>query len=303
MKILRVVYFTENGKHIKEKLNNAFILEEKPGDMDLKSWTKDCFSLHLPILFISSTGIAVRTIAPFLDNKLKDSPVIVVDELGKNVIPILSGHFGGANELALEIAKVLEANPVITTATDINNLFAVDVFAKRNGFLITDKSKIKEVSAKVLRGEKPDIKELDSEIIIDNLKLIPKRLILGIGCKKGKAFEEIKQFVNTFYTDEELEKNLYAIASIDVKEKEIGLLKLAQFYGADFLTYSADELKQVAGDFNESEFVNEQVGVGNVCERAALLAAAPNPKLVINKTAKNGMTLAAAIREKINIVW
>lgn len=303
MKILRVVYFTENGKHIKEKLNNAFILEEKPDDMDLKSWTKDCFSLHLPILFISSTGIAVRTIAPFLDNKLKDSPVIVVDELGKNVIPILSGHFGGANELALEIAKVLEANPVITTATDINNLFAVDVFAKRNGFLITDKSKIKEVSAKVLRGEKPDIKELDSEIIIDNLKLIPKRLILGIGCKKGKAFEDIKQFVNTFYTDEELEKNLYAIASIDVKEKEIGLLKLAQFYGVDFLTYSADELKQVAGDFNESEFVNEQVGVGNVCERAALLAAAPNPKLVINKTAKNGMTLAAAIREKINIVW
>ena len=303
MKILRVVYFTENGKHIKEKLNNAFILEEKPDDMDLKSWTKDCFSLHLPILFISSTGIAVRTIAPFLDNKLKDSPVIVVDELGKNVIPILSGHFGGANELAIEIAKVLEANPVITTATDINNLFAVDVFAKKNGLLITDKSKIKEVSAKVLRGEKPDIKESDSEIIIDNLKLIPKRLILGIGCKKGKPFEEIKQFVNTFYTDEELEKNLYAIASIDVKEKEIGLLKLAQFYSVDFLTYTADELKQVAGDFNESEFVNEQVGVGNVCERAALLAAAPNPKLVINKTAKNGMTLAAAIREKINIVW
>ena len=134
MKILRVVYFTENGKHIKEKLNNAFILEEKPDDMDLKSWTKDCFSLHLPILFISSTGIAVRTIAPFLDNKLKDSPVIVVDELGKNVIPILSGHFGGANELAIEIAKVLEANPVITTATDINNLFAVDVFAKKMDF-------------------------------------------------------------------------------------------------------------------------------------------------------------------------
>ncbi len=174
---------------------------------------------------------------------------------------------------------------------------------KKNGLLITDKSKIKEVSAKVLRGEKPDIKESDSEIMIDDLKLIPKRLILGIGCKKGKAFEEIKQFVNTFYTDEELEKNLYAIASIDVKEKEIGLLKLAQFYGVDFLTYAADELKQVAGDFNESEFVNEQVGVGNVCERAALLAAGPNPKLVINKTAKNGMTLAAAIREKIYIVW
>ena len=303
MKILRVVCFTENGKKIKEKLNKHFIVEAKPEDIDLKIWTKECFELHLPILFISSTGIAVRTIAPFIDNKLKDSPVIVVDELGKNVIPILSGHFGGANELAVDIAKILCANPVITTATDINNVFAVDIFARKNGLRITDKSKIKEVSSKALKGETLDIKETEDEIIIEGLRLVPKRLILGMGCKKGKSFEELKQFVNTYYTDEELEEKLYAIASIDVKSEEIGLIKLAQYYGVEFITYSAEELNAVEGDFKESEFVSEQVGVGNVCERAAMLLAKPKPKLIKNKTALNGITLAAAIREKLFIVW
>lgn len=303
MKIIRVVYFTENGKRIKEKLDSSFIMEEKPCDIDLKSWTRECFELHLPILFISSTGIAVRTIGPFLDNKLKDSPVIVVDELGKNVIPILSGHFGGANELSLEIASALNANPVITTATDINNVFAVDIFAKKNGLRISDKSKIKEVSAKALRGEPLDIKESEDVIIVEGLKLIPKRLILGIGCKKGKTFQELHSFVNQFYSDEELEEKLYAIASIDVKEGEIGLIKLAQYYGVFFLTYSADELKAVEGDYDESDFVNSQVGVGNVCERAAMVSAMPKPRLIKNKIAENGMTLAAATRDKINIVW
>ena len=72
MKIIRVVYFTDNGKKIAEKLNKDFILEEKPATTELKTWTGDTFALHLPILFIGSTGIAVRTIAPFVENKLTD---------------------------------------------------------------------------------------------------------------------------------------------------------------------------------------------------------------------------------------
>ncbi len=303
MILIRVVYFTENGKKIADRLNKIFYVETKPDDLSLFDWTKDCFDMHLPIVFIGSIGIAVRTIAPFIESKLKDSPVIVIDELGQNVIPILSGHFGGANELARIIAKAFGANPVITTATDINNVFAVDVFAKKNGLRITDKSKIKAVSAKALKGEELEIKEFEDEIIIEGLKLIPRRLILGMGCKKGKTFEELKSFVNTYYSDDDLENNLYAIASIDVKEEEVGLMKLAEFYGAPFITLSAEELKQVYGDFEDSDFVKDQVGVGNVCERSALALAGEEGKLIRNKVAENGMTLAAAQRGKLYLAW
>lgn len=303
MIVIRVVYFTDNGKKIAEKLNKIFYIEAKPEDISLSDWTRDCFEMHLPVIFIGSTGIAVRTIAPFINSKLKDSPVIVIDELGRNVIPILSGHFGGANELAQLIAKLIDANPIITTATDLNNVFAVDVFAKKNGLLITDKSQIKRISGKTLKGEALNINQTADEIVIEGLKLIPKRLILGIGCKKGKSFEELKAFVNTYYEDDELEKELYAIASIDVKTEEIGLIKLAEYYGVPFVTFASEELEKAEGEFEESSFVKDQVGVGNVCERSALLLAGEEGELVMKKTAENGMTLAAAKRTKIHLAW
>ncbi|SDB05893.1 cobalt-precorrin 5A acetaldehyde-lyase [Pseudobutyrivibrio sp. YE44] len=303
MILIRAVYFTDNGNRIADRLKEYFYVEGKPEDISLADWTKDTFEMHLPLIFIGSTGIAVRTIAPFVTSKLKDSPVIVIDELGKNVIPILSGHYGGANELARLIAKNLGANPVITTATDLNNVFAVDVFAKKNGLTITDKSLIKQVSAKALKGENLDIKQTDDDIIIEGLRLIPKRLILGIGCKKGKDFQELKDLVNTVYSDEELNENLYAIASIDVKAEELGLIKLAEFYGVPFVTFSAEELQLVEGEFEESSFVKDKVGVGNVCERSALLLAGDEGLLVKNKVAKDGITLAAAKRTKIYYVW
>ena len=79
-----------------------------------------------------SAGIAVRSIAPFIQSKKKDPAVLVVDELGKFVISLLSGHLGGANELACLAADILQAIPVVTTATDLEGKFAVDVFAKQN---------------------------------------------------------------------------------------------------------------------------------------------------------------------------
>ena len=106
------------------------------------------------IIFVGATGIAVRAIAPFIHGKAVDPAVLVIDEAGRYVISLLSGHLGGANALARTAATLIEAEPVITTATDAESAFAVDTFAKENGFLLTDLRKAKEVSAKVLRGEK-----------------------------------------------------------------------------------------------------------------------------------------------------
>ena len=78
---------------------------------------------------------------------------------------------------------------------------------------------------------------------------------------------------------------------------------MAQYFGVPFITYSADELKEVQGDFTDSEFVDDTVGVGNVCERAALLGAGEDGKLIKRKLANDGMTLAEARREKIVLDW
>ncbi len=111
-------------------------------------WGKDAF------LFIGAAGIAVRWIAPWVKDKFTDSPVLVLDEKGQYVIPLLSGHIGGAVSLADEIAALTGADPVHTTATDVQGKFAVDVFAGQNGLLITDRQTAKEISAAVLEGEK-----------------------------------------------------------------------------------------------------------------------------------------------------
>ena len=120
----------------------------------LKKWTGEQFSCCDALIFVGAVGITVRSIAPFLESKTKDPAVITVDEQGKFVISLLSGHIGGANELCSRIADGLEAVPVITTATDLNRKFAVDVFARKNGLWISDMKLAKQISADLLDGRR-----------------------------------------------------------------------------------------------------------------------------------------------------
>ena len=120
---------------------------------DKKSWIGSLWG-EKALFFIGAAGIAVRMIAPHVKDKFTDSPVLVMDEKGSYVIPLLSGHVGGAVELAKEIAEKINAQAVLTTATDVEQKFAVDVFAKSNGLVLTDRKKAKEISAVVLDGNK-----------------------------------------------------------------------------------------------------------------------------------------------------
>lgn len=120
----------------------------------LSVWTGEQMAAHRALVFIGACGIAVRAIAPWITDKLHDSPVIVMDEQGQHVIPVLSGHVGGANELAFRLSEAIGAIPVLTTATDLHGSFAVDLFAKKNDLWIYNKEGIAKVSAKVLAGEK-----------------------------------------------------------------------------------------------------------------------------------------------------
>lgn len=144
------------AKAKQEKKEITFELHVKCKSMEenetksLKLLTKEAFDQSDVMVFFSSTGIAVRSIAPFLKSKMTDPAVLVIDEKGQNCIPLVSGHIGGANEYAKEVEQMIGAHAVVTTATDLEQEFAVDVFAKEHNLVISDMERAKEVSAKVV---------------------------------------------------------------------------------------------------------------------------------------------------------
>ena len=137
-------------------------------------------------VFIGAAGIAVRYIAPWVKDKYTDSPVLVIDEKGQYVIPLLSGHVGGAAALADEVADMIGAVPVHTTATDVQGKFAVDVFAKKNGLVITDREAVKKISAGLLNGEKTALYIEDPFVNVTGTP--PDEIVLCESFKKAEQY-------------------------------------------------------------------------------------------------------------------
>lgn len=340
--IIACTSFTTKGslliKSLSELLPDCCILE-KPENQNLNPWVSSCFEKHIPMVFVGAAGIALRAVAPFVYDKLSDSPVIVIDEKAQFVIPVLSGHAGGANKLARLLARKLNATAVITTATDVEEKFSVDVFAVNNGLKIINREGIQLVSGKVLEGKtvtiwiQPGI-SYSNENIPEEIKILPtdtcskadvcialdassralpesllylqpKTLCLGMGCKKDKSFEELKSFVEQSLTQEQIAQ-ICTLSSIYIKQKEAGLNILAQYLRVPFETFSSEVLEKVAPPqegFSESDFVKEVTGVSNVCERAAVCSAGENGKLLVKKLSTNGMTLALAEKSPSIKTW
>jgi cobalt-precorrin 5A hydrolase len=115
---------------------------------------KQKFHQYTGHIFIMSTGIVMRVIAPLIKHKTEDPAVVVVDDGGNHAISLLSGHLGGANELTRKISQIIGADPVITTATDINEVPAIDMLAKENNLFIENPGAIKTVNMALLTGKK-----------------------------------------------------------------------------------------------------------------------------------------------------
>ena len=280
----------------------------------------ECFATSELLVFVGSCGIAVRKIAPFVHDKRTDPAVVCVDELGTFVIPLLSGHIGGANALARKLADSLNATAVITTATDINRRFSVDTWATEHGCAISSMKLAKAVSAAILEGDIPlksdfsIVGNLPNGVISDEtgnlgiyltatnaepfentLRLIPKVLHLGIGCRRGIEKEAIERAVEQVFRENGLDfRAVSCAASIDLKQDEEGLLSFCEEQSLPIRFYSAAELEAVPGEFTPSPFVQKVTGVDNVCERAALIGA---EDLIVRKTACHGVTVAVAKRK------
>lgn len=327
---IRIISFTRSGSQLADRVRKT--LEEQghrcradkwQKGMSLSDWTRDCWKEKQGLVFIGAAGIAVRAIAPFLKDKFTDPAVIAMDEKGRFAIPLASGHMGGANELAEVLGRELHAIPVITTATDVNHLFAVDVFARENGLHLSDRELAKQVSARLLEGDSigwqadwggfpapegfvlPGLETKDCLTVwitlsdqerANYLKLIPRAVIIGIGCRKGTSGEALSRAVDQMLKQHHISPHaVLGVATIDIKEQEPAITELVKMRDWKLFSYTAEELGRVEGEFSESEFVKRTVGVGNVCERAAACSGA---EIIAKKTLFSGITVSLGVVER-----
>ena len=325
----------------------------------LVEFTSLAFAEADHIIYIGAAGIAVRAVAPYLKSKDTDPGVIVMDEKAAYVIPILSGHIGGANALALDMARTLGAQAVITTATDVNGVIAIDSWAMQNHMKIDRIGNIKHISSAVLENRRiklytqcrgkfavlksEELKALyegfeaadsldssnpsessdsdvplvvitDSHSLIEDVRkrfpealmLIPCVTFAGMGCRKDIDFLPAKELFDQALTELDLDvRAIRSLNSVDLKKDEKALLMLAEKYGIEFKTFSAEELMEAElhtdAVMSHSELVSRVAGAGNVCERAAVMGAVMGATgsesdiyIIMKKTKRNGVTIAVS---------
>ena len=338
-KKIAILSITKNGEKlglkIKSKIHNAHLyyvkkdaVEEKSDVIyikkKLKEFVPEIFNEYDYIIFIMACGIVVRTIAPLIENKFLDPAILVVDEKGKNIISLLSGHVGGANEMTLYISSLIDSNPVITTATDVNNKSSLDMIAKNlNAHIYDFRNKVLKINSKLVNNEKvnlfidgdynidtrgfhlcskDEINDLDDIVVISNkknlqltnediIKVVPKNIVIGIGCRKNIDKEYMINSLSDFLHQQNIDINsIKEIGSIDIKKDEEALINLSKCLNVPFKTFTVQEISKVEHLYEKSDWVKQNVGVSSVAEPVAHLLS--NGNLIIKKHKYNGITFS-----------
>lgn len=296
------------------------------------------FHSYSALVCIMAAGIVVRSLAPLAVSKHLDPAVVVVDEMGRFAISLLSGHWGGANQLAARVADGLGGQAVITTATDVQGKAAVDLLASEMPARVLPLEKVKIFNRRLAEGKevyiyspwplKSEVKRgfayqpwpedsngfREPAVVISHkaawdfsgreiIQIRPRNLVLGLGCRKGVSLEQVKealdQVMKLFQLDLDCVK---AMASANIKAEEPALLALARQMGIEFKVFSPEEIKSLEGSFTESAWVQEIIGVGGVCEPTALLASRGGITLV-PKQKRGPVTVSVAMEKSWWWVW
>ncbi len=314
----------------------AFDLKNK---LDSDSTIIKCDLYHknvkkcIPILFyeydaiiaVMASGILIRSIAPLVESKVTDPAVINIDDNGKFVISALSGHLGGANELAGKVAGLIDATPVITTSTDVNKKLGIDVLAKDLYLSIDNTKEILHFNKAILEGREisltvnPDMNfdylfdylnnvTLEIDVSIEyspkvntdeihvsfddhEMTLKERKIVVGIGCRRGKECRFIYDGLKKSLDDLKiLHSRVNLLASAEIKKDEKGILELSKKLNIPVEFVEIDKLKLFeSSDVSKSEFVYSKFGIYGVCEPSALIMAGFDSELIYKKTSQNNI--------------
>ena len=275
------------------------------------------------IIFIGSCETAIRTITPFIRSKAVDPAVVVLDEIGKNVIPLLSGQMVTANELAYSLADQLNANPVITNGNHLGGVFSIEAFAKKNHLNIVESVLAKEISNEILYGKPVGFEcdyfiegkvpeslgnegkdagifvstDLLSHPFEKTLHLVPKNIIIGLVCSPGTKASDIEQFIYSTLQKYQIPlTRIGRICSIYHLDDEPGIVEVARSLNVKYQTYSDETLEEITGNFTGCDSVGDIFNIDNASERCALRGS-HNGKLVIKKQERDGIAMAAAVKK------
>ncbi|MCY6372168.1 cobalt-precorrin 5A hydrolase [Clostridium ganghwense] len=295
-------------------------------DFAIKKITEELMESYEALIFIASTGIAVRSIAPFLKGKAVDPAVLVIDSSAKFVISLASGHLGGANELTLKIANILGAQPVITTATDNLGVTAPDIVAKENNLVIDDLKKAKYIAAKLVEGKKVafiddkgviaipkgytdrieeakgivyvtnKLQGYEVKLNIQDLKLIRRNIILGIGCRRDFDTEKMQKTVREVLEENNIDiRSVSVIATAEVKKDEKAIIELAKTLNSELKIFTLEQIENIEDKYQGSDFVKKSIGVRAVCEPCVELSGG---RLLTGKIRCDGMTICIGESEE-----
>lgn len=298
----------------------------------VKAYMATLFESYDYIICIMATGIVVRSIAPYVNNKLLDPAVIVLDERAQNVISLLSGHMGGGNEMTKRISQLLKAHPVITTATDVNGKAALDNIAKHlNAYIPNFRDTVKDINYRLVQNEavglyidgdyevdergfikiqselqpavlEKQLKTFSAVVYITQkqklsfqhpnlIKVVPRDLTLGMGCKKHTEVGHMLTSFKAYMAQHDLDEHaICKVGSIELKKDEVAMQALASYLEVPFEVFTKEEIIKVEALFPKSEFVKKNVGVYSVAEPVAYLMS--HKTLMINREKYEGITFA-----------
>ncbi|MGF7057499.1 cobalt-precorrin 5A hydrolase [Brassicibacter mesophilus] len=288
----------------------------------LEDFVGSIFDKYSTLIFIMATGIVVRTIATHIKHKAIDPAILVMDEKGEFVISLLSGHLGGANNAARLLGEKIGAKPVITTASDVNDSMAVDTIAMKLNCVLDNFDEAKNITALIVNKEKvgiksdipisfnlpenivkanDDCKDIKGVIYITNKKefsffsskvqIIPKNIVVGIGCRKGIQKDHIVEAVNKFLDINNIHpKSIRHFATVDIKQNEQGIIEASRYFNVPLKIISREQIKKVEESFETSDFVKKTIGVGAVCEPCAYLSSTKG-HFIMRKTSAQGVTV------------
>lgn len=284
-------------------------------------WGKQAMGQARAIVVVGSCGLACRLLCPHMKGKAVDPAVVVLDETARWSIALLSGHLGGAVELARHLAALSGAQPVITTATDNRGLVAIDTLARQQGWVVENPKNIVHLSSAMLEGRilawrcdgqvavpcgfsedgdrslgallSPFVQADPFEV---TLRLRPKVLTLGVGCRKACDSEHLQIMFHQFMDQHKVSPlSIRSVNSIELKKDEVAIHQLATKFNTQLYFWSADQLNRLEGEFSFSSRVKQVTGVDCVCERAALVQ---NQMLQVKKWSNQGVTFALGIERE-----